>query len=321
MSDPDRAEALAPGTDAVLDRILKELDEAERELPVEAIREARLHRDALVPRLIQVLRDAAADARAGNPPEGQAPFFAFFLLGEFRAKEALPAILEVMTLPDELPSELFGDAITSALGRVLVALAGDQLELYDRLIRDRELKTSVRWEAASSYQLLVRDGCLTRLEAVERLRQHLREAIENQDCEIGGPLISELACLAPAEAREEIVEAYRQDVAKPLLITLKEVEDSIEEGAEGFLHWQNRCPPTGIPDTIEELERWASFREPPPVASPPKPRGKPVIPRGISPPGPPPEPKTRSSPRVGRNQPCPCGSGKKFKKCCGARRG
>jgi len=23
------------------------------------------------------------------------------------------------------------------------------------------------------------------------------------------------------------------------------------------------------------------------------------------------------SPKVGRNEPCPCGSGKKFKKCCG----
>jgi len=26
---------------------------------------------------------------------------------------------------------------------------------------------------------------------------------------------------------------------------------------------------------------------------------------------------TRESPKVGRNDPCPCGSGKKFKKCCG----
>jgi SEC-C motif-containing protein len=26
----------------------------------------------------------------------------------------------------------------------------------------------------------------------------------------------------------------------------------------------------------------------------------------------------RDAPKVGRNAPCPCGSGKKFKKCCGA---
>lgn len=29
-----------------------------------------------------------------------------------------------------------------------------------------------------------------------------------------------------------------------------------------------------------------------------------------------PEPITREAPKVGRNDPCPCGSGKKFKKCC-----
>ena len=28
--------------------------------------------------------------------------------------------------------------------------------------------------------------------------------------------------------------------------------------------------------------------------------------------------QTRSAPKVGRNEPCPCGSGKKLKKCCGA---
>ena len=29
-------------------------------------------------------------------------------------------------------------------------------------------------------------------------------------------------------------------------------------------------------------------------------------------------PVTRSSPKIGRNDPCPCGSGKKYKRCCGA---
>jgi preprotein translocase subunit SecA len=28
-------------------------------------------------------------------------------------------------------------------------------------------------------------------------------------------------------------------------------------------------------------------------------------------------PAAASHPRVGRNDPCPCGSGKKYKKCCG----
>ncbi len=31
-----------------------------------------------------------------------------------------------------------------------------------------------------------------------------------------------------------------------------------------------------------------------------------------------PDPIRREHPKVGRNDPCPCGSGKKYKKCCGA---
>ncbi|MGD9763262.1 MAG: SEC-C metal-binding domain-containing protein [Candidatus Binatia bacterium] len=34
--------------------------------------------------------------------------------------------------------------------------------------------------------------------------------------------------------------------------------------------------------------------------------------------GPRPDPVRRAEPKIGRNDPCPCRSGKKFKKCCGA---
>ncbi|MBN1347578.1 MAG: SEC-C domain-containing protein [Phycisphaerae bacterium] len=40
---------------------------------------------------------------------------------------------------------------------------------------------------------------------------------------------------------------------------------------------------------------------------------------GLGPQGEASRPQTirREQPKVGRNDPCPCGSGKKFKKCCG----
>jgi len=58
---------------------------------------------------------------------------------------------------------------------------------------------------------------------------------------------------------------------------------------------------------------------PPPVARGPlaRPAAAPpgALPRG----GPPPDARPGApAPRVGRNEPCPCGSGKKYKKCCGA---
>jgi len=41
--------------------------------------------------------------------------------------------------------------------------------------------------------------------------------------------------------------------------------------------------------------------------------GSPIIPSRVAP-----KPVQLSGPKVGRNDPCPCGSGKKYKKCCGA---
>ncbi|HOR54427.1 MAG TPA: SEC-C metal-binding domain-containing protein, partial [Synergistales bacterium] len=43
-----------------------------------------------------------------------------------------------------------------------------------------------------------------------------------------------------------------------------------------------------------------------------------VAPLTAGEPGDAPRPQpVRSTPKVGRNQPCPCGSGKKYKHCCG----
>jgi uncharacterized protein len=44
----------------------------------------------------------------------------------------------------------------------------------------------------------------------------------------------------------------------------------------------------------------------------PRTRTSPALAAGIQ------QPSVRDTPKVGRNDPCPCGSGKKFKKCCDA---
>jgi len=308
-----------------IDWIIDELDTAGRKLPEEAICAARERRDEIIPILIDVLHSTSNEAREGMKPEGDAHFFALFLLAEFQAKEALPAIIEAVSLPGDLPFDLFGDAITDTLARVLVSLADNGPDLLDSLIRNRELNEYVRWEAAQGYPYLVRDGTASREEAVERLRSHLRDAIDNEDVEITGPLVSVLESLFPAEAYEEITEAYRRDLVETFLIGLEDVEDTLQRGEERMRDALDRLGPTLIEDTAEELRTWAAFREEPP-AKPKLPRPKsPGLPASISPFASPaavqsPVDDYPDKPRVGRNAPCPCGSGKKYKKCCGSRR-
>ena len=213
-----------------LDRIVAALDAGVKKLPVAAIREAREHRDLMVSRLIEVLREATAAARAGDVPEGNAHFFAIFLLTEFRAEEALPAMIEAFSLPGELPFDLFGDAVTSTLARILAVFASDHLEVIEGLIGDRSLNEYVRWEAAQTFLYLVRDGRMSREDAVRRLQQHLREAIDREDEPVIGELISELVSFAPKEALEDITEAYRRGLVDTGLVNMDSVERSIAEG-------------------------------------------------------------------------------------------
>ncbi|HJT31025.1 MAG TPA: DUF1186 domain-containing protein [Pirellulales bacterium] len=335
MSDvthPLVEEASPEAIAAKIDRIMFELDAGSRRLPVDAIRAARLHRELMIPRLIAAIRDATARAREGNLPKGEAHFFALFLLIEFKAEEAFPAIVEAFSLPGEWSYDLFGEAIHSTWTIALALFAAERPEFIDGLISDRALNQYVRWNAAETYVLLVRDGRLTRAEAVERLRRLLRDATEQEDTEVAGGLVCVLLSFAPVEALDDLRQAFDLEVVDTYLVDWDSVERSIDKAADEMQRALDRCPPTEV-DTIEELQHWAAFSEepskwpvPPPVhtvhissplemsiSSPPdatsfpaplEPLASPVEPRGD---------------RVGRNDPCPCGSGKKFKKCCGGR--
>jgi hypothetical protein len=76
-----------------------------------------------------------------------------------------------------------------------------------------------------------------------------------------------------------------------------ESADRIEEFDEFFSLFRENWRKTGISD--------------PP--RPPAPRPGPLDPRNVPAPA---VPARRTTPKVGRNDPCPCGSGKKYKKCC-----
>jgi hypothetical protein len=314
-----------PLSEADLDEIIEELDCAGTRLPKEAIRRAQQHRDQVVPRLIEVIRRATQEIREGNKPEGDAHFFALFLLTEFRAKEAFPVILEAVSLPGEGPCDLFDDAITSVLARALVTLVDNPAELLEEMIPNAELNEYVRWEAAQAYCCLVREGRMEREEAVERLRRHLCVARDNKDYQITTFLIVVLSSLCPREAYDDIKEAYERDLVEAYFMGLEDIDRAIAEGEAGMREGFDKQGPTFIDDTIEELSSWAAFQEEPkrswtPSLMPtPQPTPPPRTPdpdlatMRVDPPG-----TLPPAPQAGRNDPCPCGSGKKFKKCCGS---
>jgi hypothetical protein len=353
--------------------VLEDLNRAGDWLPEGAVFAVRQFPDEIVPRLIEALQAAVAMCREGKKPEGRLPFLALFLLTELRAKQALGVIVEAFSLPDDAPDDLFGDAVFEVFPRTLVSLSDDPPALIDGLTGNREVAEAVRSAACGSYRHLVRDGRLSRADAVERLAGHLRRAVDLGDCYITVPLICTLNDLYPVEAMDVIALAYQRGVVDEFFINMQDVQDSLAADDAPSCPRLKQLGPSGIDDTLLELSRWASFRphahmdnsqedddeeedaddydeseeydesdeyddaydkddwEEPhdggriePGDSPewPFPFTSATPPAWARPAASPPEvpcPIRNETPRVGRNEPCPCGSGKKYKKCCGSR--
>lgn len=331
---PETTEPAAPHrlTDTDVDRIFERLDEYTGRVPKKELFQFVEYRDQLLPELLERMNTAVSAYKQGAEV-GNLPFMGFFLITELSAQEGLPIIIEMISQPGEGPFDLIGDAVHDVLPRSLAALAFDQVELLNGLFTDPNLNSFVRWSIGSTFVLLVRDGVLTNAEAVSRLRRHLQDILSAPDRFVGDLdtdsdqdghwptiVVDTLCSLLPHDAIDDMYAAFDAGLVDESVIDRSFIERRVAGGdarrKADFAH----LGPTGIESTVDELSHWASYQET--AAYSPRPQESqwkrdtahqseqdewsPDV-----------ETITREQPRVGRNEPCPCGSGRKFKKCCG----
>jgi len=320
------------------------------ELPVEAIRAIQASPAECTPRLIEIIRQATARIRAGENLPGNGQVIAVYLLMEFKAIESLPTLVEAISLPEEQVDEMLGDFITEDLCRLLAALDSDDLEVTDRLIADFNICPPVRNAAAYCYLLRARDGRLSRGEVLRKISPYLKSALKVRDDEAIENFFGFFEDCGETEFFDEIYKAYGQRIATEAALN-QALDQALtkDDGArfERYIQW---LPPAVIEDTVEEMSVWACYNSAEDVwdemedfddddldtverddlidddlddspefraqweAAKQQLLGR--IPPPEPPLPPPGEPIRYEGPRIGRNDPCPCGSGKKYKKCC-----
>ena len=308
-----------------LDAIIAGLDvEYDGKLPAEAISAAQRCREKITPRLIALLQKAMAAARAGKEVLSNGHVFAMYLLAEFQAKEALPAILEAVSLPIDQSKALFGSTLNEDLSSILAVLAADTPEAVAQLVDNPAIDVGVRWTVSRTYMHWARDGIWSREQAVAQLREHLAKSIRARDADCTGMLVSNLTDFAATEALDDIEEAFRLKLVDTFLIDRDFMQRAMSEGEAFYRKELERCPPTGIANTLDVVKMWGAYLEPDPdwEAHPKLPAPLPLEEwrreaQAVARHSPPPQTIQNKKARVGRNDPCPCGSGKKFKKCCG----
>ncbi len=296
--------------------------------PRDVIELANAHRDELAPYLLEVLAQVAADPGVAENEDYVLHQYAMHLLACWRDVRAYPALLAMGRMVEPTLDAVLGDALTESYGRILAAVCDGDVVPLKALLEDETVTFWVRVAALQALVVRVLEGDDDRQDLLQYLEQlggcevkRLRDPDHPSD---GDELIDFVARamgdLAATEFRA-LVDGWFDDglIAECWLRrdrfhadVNRTFEDACTQALESGQGYVRRVE--------AEIGSWAGFSAPQPGKSAgdwaPRPPTPPRLPINLVPA--PVLPHLRESPKVGRNDTCPCGSGKKYKKCCGA---
>jgi hypothetical protein len=159
----------------------------------------------------------------------------------------------------------------------------------------------------------VATGQKSRHEIVSYFAGLFRGKLERRWSHVWDTLVSYSSDLYPEELLDDIKDAYEEGLVDPGYIGFDDVKRDLAMGKDRLLARLADNPHRRlVADTVAEMGRWASFRE-----DRPKDRAD-AAPDSQFHRAAPSSQVKRATPKTGRNEPCPCGSAKKYKRCCGA---
>lgn len=271
-------------------------------------------RQEMTPLLLDVLEDCVnRAAELADDVEYTSHFYALMLLAQFRERRADPLAVRFALLPGEGLDALCGDFVTDDLSRVLASLCGGDLSGIQSIIENAQADPYVRVAALNALVTQVATGVNSREEIVAYFAQLFAGRLKREFSEVWDGLVASAADFYAVELLAEIERAYDEHLVDSGYIALEDVKRDLEAGE---LEARARLAENGhfitmVENAVADLRVWCPVHGEPPGSTmqplpppPPPPLWKPPL-------------TVVKPPKVGRNEPCPCGSGRKFKKCCG----
>ena len=296
-----------------IDRILKEFSHLKEKFPRRAVEEAINAKDEIAPKLLEILEKTIERAKhAPVSPEYMGHLYALYLLSQFREPKAYPLIVELFSLPEDTVESLLEDSLTEDGARMLVSVCDGNLEPLRSLVENENAYTFARGAALDA--ILAYEIKRNNREGFIEYCKDLFARLPRQKSDIWGQLLFCCDRIYPEEIYEEIEQIFKDKLVDSSYIDLQDIERTLKQTKEEKLKElsENKYL-SPIDNTVEEMEWWASSQPPTPTKS--KPKYTTEFERLLSP-IPEHVPIVKDK-KIGRNDPCPCGSGKKYKKCCG----
>lgn len=267
---------------------------------------AEQHREAVAPRLVEALERLAADP---VPDDGaMLHLFAMHLLAAWRDVRGFRPLLSLAASREHDALEnLFGDHMTESMGRCLASMSGGDVDALWTLCGDTGAYVWCRTAGLDALQACVIEGDAERDDVVARLQGLAAREAHVRRTRAGSPtarmdLLDHLVILATdlgaAEMLPAIRDWFQEGLIDPMAIRASDTEQYIMRGADECLRLLRASGKGYVGDAWSEISWWACFSD----GKHRPDRWEPV----------------RHGAKLGRNDPCPCGSGKKYKKCHGA---
>lgn len=247
------------------------------------------------------------------------PIYVLLILAQFREKQAYQLVFDIFSSYGKTVDAAFDDFIVEELSRVLASVSGGDVSLINRLAEDESVNEYVRVAATDAWMGLLHAGLKTRDEVIAYYKSLLHRTYEEESLLYGSIAWKSLS-LKARELLPEIEKGYANNHIDPMLMgDWKEFQELMAQEESGDIDLSDDAGHF-IDDTISYLEGWYCFTGPVNVV--PKAKEAAKIAPGFMPEQNPVWDSdregtfVRETPKVGKNDPCPCGSGRKYKKCC-----
>ncbi len=299
---------------------------------LEAVAACTADPDAVAPDLL-ALAEQAAD---GTLPESaqNACFVGLHILAWARDRRLFDPLLRLLLRPDEEVSDLLGDARGNGLARFIVGCFDGNAAALFALIRNPEISAFTRSSLWGAATFLTWQGRIdaTALRGLIESYDEARPVPDEDDAWLSWSVAVEL--LGWADLKDRVERAYADDripqyisevtyFRERLAAALAAPDDPKRFEAEHLGDPKEPGKALALYHRVakEEQDRAARAQR-----SPAGNDGRDSGNGGLEPSahvssarptlyG---TPFVRETPKIGRNDPCPCGSGKKYKRCCGA---
>jgi len=317
-------------SDMTIAEIIAALTPYTGHFPKEAVHEAIAQREAITPELLRVLKEVGESPDAfADKNDYMLHMFATYLLAQFREKRAYPLLTKILSAPGEAADSLYGETLTESMKSILGSVYDGDPEPLSRLVEGEEVNEWVRGAAVESFLVLAHTGQMAPAEVSSYFQSLFRGKLVRSNGQVWNDLACAVADLPAPELIEDLRLAFEEGLVDPDVADMADLEKDARTPHEQRPAW-NREKFELMGDAVSEMEWWSAFHADDEPADP-KP---PMWPRAADPPtavdSVPLENRNplsaesslaasaplRREPKTGRNEACPCGSGKKYKKCC-----